>query len=123
MPVQLIDHGTPNLSVTTNDEVIANFFDANVVYHGSPGLHSLPLENRDRDPFCDPDLKSEHPRIDEDGEEFRGVAHMPDFDGMGMNHPEKRILPTEPFQPAVNQNTDHTEPGEYHYRQPQPADE
>src|ERR1700678_3366071 len=55
---QLIHHGTTDLAISANNKVAFYLFEADFVHHGFPNLRPMPAEDRDRNPLCNPDLKS-----------------------------------------------------------------
>jgi len=79
------------------------------------------LKNRDQYAFRHPDLKGEDSDEDEEREELRRIVDFLVVDGVGLDHPEKRVLPAQAFKTAVHQDTHQAETDKHHQRQPQPA--
>jgi hypothetical protein len=121
--IELIDDGSAHLTVSANDEMIPDLFQVCVVYHLFPRLPSLLSENGDEHPFRDPDLKGENPKVDHQGEEFRGIPDLVVMDRMGMEDPEQGVLPLDPFQVRVGQHAEEDEDGKQQNGQPQLPEE
>ena len=54
--LQLVDNRSPHLPVAAHNEVTPHFFNADIVDHRLPGLHSLAPEDGHQNAFCNPDL-------------------------------------------------------------------
>ena len=105
----LVYHRAPDLPIPADNKVIAQSFDADVVNHSSPGLHTLAVENRDQHSFRNPDLESEYAEIHKDGKKLRGIADLVGLNRVRMNHPEQRVLPAHALKVPVHQDTHQTE--------------
>ena len=61
-------------------------------------------ENRHQNPLGNPDLKGKDGDVNEQREKFRGVSYRAVVYRVGMDDPEERILPSQPFEFSINQH-------------------
>ena len=106
---QLIDHSSTDLAVSANNEMAFYLFEADFVDHGFPDLRPMPAEDRDRDPLCNPDLERKNSHKDEQGKKLRSVVHAMVIDGVRIQYPKSRILPSQVLQPHVHPNAQNSE--------------
>src|SRR5579872_298407 len=116
---QLIDHGTSDLAVSTNNEVAFHLLQADFIHHRFPNLRSMPAENGDGNPLRNPDLKGKHTHENEEREKLGGVVHAMVIDGVRIQYPKSSILPSQFFKPHVHADAYQTESREEQERQPQ----